>query len=134
MFLELPHLKRSGPEFASCGAAGEENGGSSQVGIELEGQSLSRRKQDRSTEVGGPLAPDVASVAVTYQRTSSQKRIEVQAAVAQLSEPLQLQLKQPGLFGYFYIEVGGLLKWSTFNARAYGPNGEMLGSAWGEPS
>jgi hypothetical protein len=113
--------------FGSCGAVSELSKERA-VSIELFGQTIAP-KAKRSTEIGGLLAPNVASVELRFQRSGRQNHVK--ATVAQVRGTLQQRLKQPAPFGYFVGQIKGLVPAAAITVRAYDANGSLLGSAGG---
>lgn len=125
-WIELEAL--SAPMYGSCFASG-------QIGqpIAIESNlSITSPKSLRDTEVGGPLASNVARVELSVKRPGHKKKIEgVQATVAQVSGRLQRELRQPRPFGYFYAKVRGMVPAKDITAIAYDASGRELGTTHG---
>jgi hypothetical protein len=113
--------------FASCGAVSELKE-EHVLSIELFGQTIAP-KAKRGTEIGGLLAPNVASVELRFQRSGQE--IHVKAKVAQVRGALQQRLKQPTPFGYFVGQIKGLVPGAAITVRAYDANGNLLASVNG---
>jgi hypothetical protein len=84
----------------------------------------------RYTEVGGRLAPEVASVQVSYHRRDHGLTV-VDATVGRVTGNLQRKLHQPAPFGYFDATLPGLVKFSEIRARAFDGSGNLIGEDHG---
>ena len=85
----------------------------------------------RYTEIGGRLAPGVASVQVSYA-SGDHKLSVVNATVAQVTGSLQHKLHQPAPFGYFDAKIPDLVRFSAIRVRAYDRSGNFVGRAGAE--
>ncbi len=83
-------------------------------------------KSERQTEVGGLLAPNVASVEVRFRRNGQARHVK--ATVAQVKGELQQRLKQAAPFGYFDGQIKGLVPMKAIIVRVYDAGGNLLGS------
>ena len=110
--------------FGSCDAVSSVGKGHP-VNVGLEAQ-IPNPKLGASTEVGGLLAPNVASVELRFRRNDRAK-----ATVAQVSGKLQRRLKQPAPFGYFVAKIKGLVAAKAIEVRAYDARGRLLDSTSG---
>jgi hypothetical protein len=113
--------------FGSCGAVSELSKEEHAVGIELFGQVIAP-KAKRSTEIGGLLASNVASVEVRFRRNGQEKLEHVKATVARVKGKLQQRLRQPAPLGYFVGQIKGLVPANAISVRAYDARGDLLGS------
>lgn len=113
--------------FGGCGAVSELKG-EHVVSTELFDQTIAP-KAKRSTEIGGLLAPNVASVELRFQRSGQENHVK--ATVAQVRGTLQQRLKQPAPFGYFVGQIKGLVSANAITVRAYDANRNLLGSVNG---
>ena len=91
--------------FGSCDAVSSVGKGHP-VNVGLEAQ-ITNPKLGQSTEVGGLLASNVASVELRFRRLDRARTERAKAAVAQVSGELQRRLKQPAPFGYFVAKIKG---------------------------
>lgn len=83
----------------------------------------------REAELTGSLAPDVASVQVSFRRHGSQRMFQTSAVVALVSGELQKSLKQPAPFGYFVIKVRGRFVARSLRIRALDKEGNFVGAS-----
>jgi hypothetical protein len=114
-------------EFASCGEIAELSEEERAVRVELFGGVI-EPKAERSTELGGLVAANVASVKVRFHRRGRAKLYGVRATVAQVRGALQQRLRQPASFGYFFAQIKGRVPGKAIEVRAYDASGNLLGS------
>jgi hypothetical protein len=117
-------------DFGSCASVAQMAEEDRPIRIELSMQQLSP-KAERRTEIGGMLAPAVASVEVRFHRRGQSKRYSVSATVARPYSELQEELKQPGPFGYFVSQLKGLVGLGAIRVLAFDESGNLLGVAHG---
>lgn len=114
-------------DFASCGEIAELNEEERAVRIELFGGVI-QPKAERSTELGGLVAANVASVKVRFHRRGRAKLYGVRATVAQVRGALQHRLRQPAPLGYFFAQIKGRVPGKAIEVRAYDASGNLVGS------
>jgi hypothetical protein len=112
--------------FASCGEIAELRQEERAVRVELFDQII-EPKAERETEIGGLVAANVASVKLRPlgERT---KPFDVRTAVTQVRGILRKRLRQPAPFGYFVAQIKGLVPGEAIEVRAYGKEGNLVGS------
>jgi hypothetical protein len=113
-------------EFGTCASA--LSGTTGAIAIDMQIQAIAP-KAARATTIGGRIAPEVAAVRLYFRRRNGAKRHRVDALVAQVNGDLQRRLKQPNPFGFFYVQVRGLVPFKSFKAQALDPSGNVIGTA-----
>jgi hypothetical protein len=114
--------------FASCGELAELRQEERVVKVELFGGVIAP-KDERSTELGGLIAPNVASIRLRPLGRGRAKPFDARIAVTQVRGGLRKKLRQPAPFGYFFAQIKGRVPGSAIEVRAYGASGNLLGSA-----
>jgi hypothetical protein len=117
-----------------CGPVAQTASGKETVYIESFWEGMGTNGP-REAELTGSLAPDVASVRVSFRRRGSQRIFQTNAVVALVSGELQKSLKQPSPFGYFVIKVRGRFVARSLQIRAFDEEGHFVGASddasWG---
>jgi hypothetical protein len=111
-------------EYGTCASA--LSSATKVISLDMEGQQLAP-KSERSTVLGGRIAPDVAAVRVFLRRPGTKRRLKINAVIGRVEGDLQRRLKQPAPFGFFYAEVRGLVQFSTFKLQALDSSGNVIG-------
>jgi len=113
--------------FASCGEIANLDEEEREVGVELFGGVIQPHGKG-TTELGGLVAANVASVKVRFHRRGRAKLYGVRATVAQVRDALQHRLRQPAPFGYFVAQIKERVPGKAIEVRAYDASGNLLGS------
>lgn len=111
-----------------CGPVAQTASGKETVYIESLREST-ETNGPREVELTGSLAPDVASVQVSFRRHGSQRIFQTNAVVALVGGELQKSLKQPASFGYFAIKVRGRFVARSLRIRALDKEGNFVGAS-----
>jgi hypothetical protein len=114
--------------FASCGELAELRQEERAVKVELFGGVIAP-KDERSTELGGLVAPNVASIRLRPLGRGRAKPFDARITVTQVRGGLRKKLRQPAPFGYFFAQIKGRVPGSAIEVRAYDAGGNLLGSA-----
>jgi hypothetical protein len=111
-----------------CGPMAQTASGKETVYIESFSEGMGTNSP-REVELTGSLAPDVASVRVSFRRRGSRRIFQTSAVVAVVSGELQKSLKQPSPFGYFVIKVRGQVIARSLRIRALDKEGHFVGAS-----
>jgi hypothetical protein len=111
-----------------CGPVAQTASGKETVYIESFGESGGTGRP-REAEITGSLAPDVASVQVSFRRHESRRTSHGHAVVALVNGELQKSLKQPAPFGYFVTKVRGRIVAKSLQIRAFDKEGHFVGAS-----
>lgn len=110
-----------------CGPFAERASGEETVYIESLWEGWGTGGQ--SVELTGSLAPDVASLRVSFRRHGSPRIFQTSAVVAIVSGELQTRLKQPAPFGYFVAKMRGRVVINSLRIRALDKEGHFVGAS-----
>ena len=110
-------------DFASCGSGAQMAEEGFPLRLEMHVEALGHK---RTTEFGGMLLPEVATVEVRFHRRGRRKASHAAAIVTQVSGELQERLKQPDPFGYFFAQVKGLISQRVMTVLAFDEEGHLI--------